>query len=108
MPGDRAAPVMPDDRRRIDPERIQQTDQIADEMELAVRLDLRRRVGLAVAPLIRSDDPIARVTKRLELMAPRIPALRKPVTQQHRRPVDRTGGGRMHAQPTDVDEEVLD
>jgi hypothetical protein len=66
-----------------------QSDDVADEMKLRVRVVLVRRVRLSVAALIRRDDVIAGIRERGQLMAPRIPRLREAVDQQHYRPTAR-------------------
>ena len=58
-PCDRAAPVVADNRERIDAERIGQQED-ADDLVRAVILDLRRLRGLAIAALIGRDAPDAK------------------------------------------------
>ena len=84
LPDDDTAPVMADDRRLLDPERVEQSGEIADEVVDGVRLDRLRRVGLAVAALIRGDGAKAGLRQRPQLVAPRIPDLRKSMAQHHR------------------------
>ncbi len=44
MPGDWCSPVVPDDGGRRNVQRVQQTDEITDQVQLAVGLDVRRSI----------------------------------------------------------------
>ena len=48
-------------------------------------LNFRWRVGLSITAHIGRDRPEARVRQRPKLISPRIPGLRKSVTEQHER-----------------------
>ena len=56
-------------------------------MEDRVLIDCLWSVALAVAAHVRSDGVKARRGQRGELMAPGVPGLRKPVTQNYWRPL---------------------
>jgi len=85
-----------------------QPDDVADEMKLRVRVDLVRCVGLPVAALIGRNDVIAGITQRLQLVAPRIPGLRKTMTQHNERTVRRAGVRDMHVDAVGCDRAMLD
>ncbi len=89
-------------------EDIEEADDVADEMELRVLIDRLGGIGLPVAALVGRNDVVARVGQRADLVAPRVPALRKAVAQHDERPVCRTGFGDVHVDPVGVDETVRD
>src|SRR5262249_50420332 len=62
-----------------------QAHDIARKVQQAVLIDRLRRVALAVPSLVRRHRMVSRGGQRGELMPPRIPALRKTVTQDHER-----------------------
>src|SRR5208337_4499380 len=95
VPGDRRTPVVPDDGRALGPERIENPDHVAHEMEKRVALDRVRTVGLTIAAHVRRDGSKARFRERLELMAPRVPRLRPAVAEENERPL--AGFGAMNA-----------
>jgi hypothetical protein len=78
---------VPHDRRRLVSERVQQSDDIADHVELGVLIDAFRFVGLAVAPLVRRHNVVAGFREAAELMPPGIPGLRKAVAENDERPL---------------------
>ena len=86
MPRDRRAPVVADDNRLRRAEGVEHADHVADQMEERVFVDLMGLAGLAVAAHVGRDGAIASVGKRLQLMAPRTPGLRKAVAEDHDRP----------------------
>lgn len=61
MPGDRRAPVVPDDERLLLAEGVYQADDVADQVEDGVRVDGVGVVAAAVATLIGGDHAEARV-----------------------------------------------
>ena len=89
-------------------ERVEQADDVADEMQLRVLVDRLGRIGLAVAALVGRDDVVARIAERVELVSPRVPALGEAVTQHDDRSVGRPRLGDVHSDPVGVDEAVRD
>ena len=77
LPGDAGAPIMPDDDGGRRPQRIENADHVADEMQDRVLVDRLRRVALAVAAHIGGDDTEAGGSKRVDLMPPREPGLQE-------------------------------
>src|SRR5712675_639781 len=67
-------------------ERVEQTDEIADQMEHGVLIDCRGRVALAIAAHIRRHRVEAGRRERRDLVAPGIPGFREAVAEQHQRP----------------------
>ena len=59
LPGDDAAPVVADEDGALQAERVEESDEIASEMVDVVVLGRRRRIGLAIAPLVGRDRPVA-------------------------------------------------
>ena len=106
VPGDRRAPIVPGDHRRLGTERVEQADHVADEMEERVLLDLLRRVGLPVAAHVRRHGMEAGFGEGAELVAPRIPAFRKAVAEHDERA--RPGFGDVHADAVGLDRTVSD
>jgi hypothetical protein len=76
---------MADHDRVLRLQRIQEADEIADQMEDGVLIDRLRLVALAVAAHVRGDHMEAGRGERIDLVTPGIPAFRKAVAQQHRR-----------------------
>jgi beta-galactosidase len=87
MPRNGRAPVVSDDDRFADIERIEHADHIADQMQHRVLLDLVRAIGAPIAAHIDGDRAKAFLGQHRNLMAPRVPALGKAVAEQHRRAV---------------------
>ena len=58
------------DHRSGSVERVEQADDVADEVQLRVLVDRFWRVGLAVAALVGSDDVVARIAECVELVSP--------------------------------------
>ena len=85
----------------LDAERVEQPGEVADEVMDAVLLDGGGRVGVAVAALVRRDGAEARIGQGAQLMAPRIPQLRKAVAQEHRKAAARLDD--VHADAVGVD-----
>ena len=61
---------MPDNRGRALLERVHEPDDVADQVEDAVRVDRLGTIGLAVAALVGRDDAETRLRERRYLMAP--------------------------------------
>ena len=87
------------------PKRGNESNDVADEVKLRVGVVLVRRIALSVAALIRRDDVKARVSERGQLMAPRIPRLRKAMTQHDER--SRAGFSDVHVDSVRRDRAVL-
>src|SRR5208337_5157048 len=81
VPGDRRAPIVPDDDRPLRPERVDDADHVADEMQDRVFLDLLGTVGLAVAAHVRRDRTVAGLGERVELRPPGTPGFGKTVAE---------------------------
>ncbi len=58
-------------------QRIQETDGVANQVELRVLFNLCRAVGLPIAALVGSDGVVARLRQGCQLVPPRIPRLGK-------------------------------
>ncbi len=86
--GDEAAHGMPDDRRTVDAEGVQQGYRVGREVLHPVAA--RGTLGVAVSPLRRNDRPYIG-SEPLEDRRPRIPRIRVAVQQQHGPAVHRTG-----------------
>src|SRR4029077_7042503 len=71
-----------------------------------VFLNFRWRVGLSITAHIGRDRPEARVRQRPKLISPRIPGLRKSVTEQHERALALLRD--MHADPVRFDRTMGD
>ncbi|CAM2152745.1 hypothetical protein PT2222_290061 [Paraburkholderia tropica] len=78
-------PVVADDRRLANAQRVDEPDEIAGQMEDVVGGGVERRLGVAVSALIGGDDAITRRRQRLDLMPPRVPGLGPAVAEQHER-----------------------
>src|SRR5207237_10777807 len=89
VPGDRRTPIMSDHDRTLLAKRIEQSDDVADQVEHRIGLEGGRPIGLPVAALVRSDDVETRVRQGGQLMAPRVPRLRKSVQQYDERTLAR-------------------
>jgi hypothetical protein len=96
------------DDGRLRPDRVEDADDVAHEVELRVVLDRGRRRRGAVAPLVGGDDVPAGVRERPELVAPRPPALREPVQQQDDRPAVRPRLREVERQAAELDRPVAD
>jgi hypothetical protein len=73
-----------DEGRLLDPQPVEQGDQIVGEDILGIGLGIARRFGQAVAGQIGNDDPIA-IGEALALAPPHAPAASQAVHQDHRR-----------------------
>ena len=101
MPGDRRAPVVADDDGLTGAERVKHANHVADEVKQRVLIDLVRLACLAIAAHVGRDGAIARLGERLQLMAPRMPGLRKPVAEEH--DGSASGLGEMDGNPVCLD-----
>ena len=72
---------------------IEQGEHVARQHVDRVRLDRRRRVGVAKAPQIRHQHAVAGRRQGFDLVAPRVPELGKSVQQQYQR----SAGGAVFA-----------
>ena len=91
VPRHRGSPIVADDYGLIRSESVEQPHHVADHVEKRVFLDFFRPVGLAISPHIGGHRVIAGFRERLQLMTPRIPGLRKAVTENNQRPGARFG-----------------
>lgn len=73
MPGDRRAPVVPDDVRFLLAQGVDQSDDVADQVEDGVRVDVVGMVAASVSPLVGGDHAEARIGQRAELVVPGVP-----------------------------------
>jgi hypothetical protein len=64
------------------PERIEQADHVAHQMQNRKIFDRFRGAAAAIAPHIRRDHTITRLGERRHLMAPGMPRLREAVAEQ--------------------------
>jgi hypothetical protein len=85
--GDLGAPVVAHDERRLLADGVEQPDDIGDEVEHAVRLDTRWRIGPPAPSEVGGHHVVAGVGQAGQLVPPRVPQLRHPVDEQHQRPV---------------------
>ena len=88
MPCDRRAPVVADDDRFrfaaiLFADRLHQFGHVAHQVEQRVLVDRLGRFGATVAAHVGRHAAEARGADRLQLMPPRIPALRPAVREQH-------------------------
>jgi hypothetical protein len=97
MPRDRRAPIVPGNHRLIGTQRIKEAHHIADEMKQRVLVDSLRPVGLAVAAHIGRNGVESGRRQGGKLMPPRVPGLRKSVTQNNERPLALLGDMQMNA-----------
>jgi len=88
-PCDEAAPIVPCEHRALDPERIEQRNEIAGQVLHSVRFDGFRRVARAIAALVRRDDAKSGLGERADLMPPGIRELRETVAEHDRRALPR-------------------
>ena len=96
------------DHRSGSVERVEQADDVADEVQLRVLVDRLGRIGLAVAALVGRDDVEARIAECVELVPPRVPALGEAVAQHDERAVSGPRLRDVHSDPVGVDEAVRD
>ena len=95
-PRDRAAPVVPDDRRVALAEGVDQPFDVGDQLRHGVRGHAGRLLALVVAAEIGRHDPEAR-RERGDLVAPRVPELGKAVQQDDERTVTVDDAVQAHA-----------
>ncbi len=88
---------MADDHRFLLAERVEQADEVAEQVELRILLHRRRAVGLAVAAQVGSDGVVAGRGQGGELKAPGVPRLREAVQQHHQRTFALFGDVRLDA-----------
>src|SRR4030095_940370 len=104
--GNRRAPVVPDDDRRLRAQSVEGADHVAHEVEQRVPANLLRSVRRAVAPHVRGYRVKAGGRERGKLVPPRIPGFGKSVTE------DDEGArallGEMHADAVRLDRPMLD
>ena len=93
LPGHRAAPVVPDDRRLLALEMADDRRDVADEQAHVVVLDARRLVAQVVAALIDGHD-LEAIRQRRHLMPPRVPEVGEAVNHDD----ERGGAGLFRAE----------
>jgi hypothetical protein len=71
LPDDEAAPIVADENRSLDPQMVEQRNEIAGEMIEVVIVDRRWPRGVAIAALIRCDHADAGLAQCPDLMSPR-------------------------------------
>jgi hypothetical protein len=71
------------DHRLVDPELVQQADEVRRDGRHVVRRDVRRRAGAAEPTQVGCDHPEARLRELTDLVPPAVPKMREPVQQQH-------------------------
>src|SRR6266511_4125457 len=81
MPGDGRAPIVTGDDGRLSSKRVHQADHVADEVEERVLVDGLGPIGLAVAAHVGRNGVESGLCERRELVTPRVPGLRKPMTE---------------------------
>ena len=77
-------------------------------MQLRVLVDVGGHVGGAVAALVGREHTVASLAERVELVSPRVPALREAVAEHDRRAVFGPALGDVHADAVGVDVAVTD
>ena len=100
-----AAPVVAGEADPLEPEPVEERDDVGRELGLQVAA--ARRIGPAEAAQVGAEDPVARA-ERADQPPPRVPVLRPAVEEDERLGIDRSGRGDVHAEPADVVEVVLD
>src|SRR6266852_5068442 len=78
---------MTDENRLVDPEVVEQPDEIAGQVLDIIGFDGFGPVGRPIAALIRRDHPNSGIAQRLDLVAPRKRDLRPAVAENNRRRV---------------------
>ena len=81
MPGDRRAPIVADNDEPLMTERVRQIDDVVRQIDDVVGFDLGRTIAAAVAALVGRGDLEPGVNKRINLMSPKVPALREAVQE---------------------------
>ena len=82
-PGEYRPPVVPDDTEAFDSERVDDPDHVAHQRLVVVAFRAIGPIRLATAPLVRSDDAIARIGEGRNLVAPHVCSVRKPMKENH-------------------------
>jgi ribosomal protein S13 len=80
----------------VDAERVEQGDDVADDVEGGVGRDVGRRGGAAVAAEVRRHAAVAPRGQVRHLVAPRVPELREAVQEHHRGRAVAVGAGLRH------------
>src|SRR5436190_5887222 len=86
-PRERRAPVVPDDVRALDSERVEDRDDVGRDRRDPVAVDLLRPVGLAEAAQVGRDHAEAGVGERRRLLPPQVRRVREAVQEDYRRPL---------------------
>jgi hypothetical protein len=103
-PSNDAAPVMADEVKPSDAERVGQGDDIAEELGERVLADALGLVAGVVAPLVGNDDPISGGSERTDLPSPADPEVREAVQEHDRLTPGRPGLNDMKPNASGVDE----
>src|SRR5262249_48017507 len=85
VPCYRRAPVVTDDHGRLRAQSVEQAYHVANQLQECVLLDLFRTVSLAIAAHVGRHRVEPGLRECPELMAPRVPGLRKAVTENDQR-----------------------
>jgi hypothetical protein len=86
VPCHRRAPIVPRDHGLSGAKRVEESHHVTDEMQQGVLVDRLRPAGPTVTAHVGSDGVESGRGQRRELVAPRIPAVRKAVAQDDQRP----------------------
>ena len=78
---------MPDQESPIFAKRLHQPDKVGHEIDDVIRLDLVRRVGVAVPALVWRHDAEAGSREDWDLVAPAIPGFRPSMAEEHERTI---------------------
>ena len=89
-------------RNRRDGNTGKSAREVADEVEYRILVDGIRAVGGAVAALVGRDYAVSRRRERVDLMPPRVPALRPAVQEQDEGPVALLGDVHVDSVERDV------
>jgi hypothetical protein len=101
MPGHRRAPVVADDNGLTRAERVEDANHVPDKVKQRVLIDFLGLACLAVTAHVGRDSAIAGLGERLQLMAPRMPGLRKTMAEEHNGSA--SGLGEMDRNPVCLD-----
>lgn len=86
IPGHGSSPIMAHHEHFVHGQRIEESDEVADDVEGGVGRRRGRRVGVAVAAEVRCDGAVAEGGEGEKLVAPRIPKLREAVDEEYHWP----------------------
>src|SRR5207237_10928931 len=96
-PGEAGGQSLADDERGFGLKRVEQADEVADQVEDRVLIERLRPVARAVAAHVGRYGMKTGCCERTYLVAPGIPGFRKAVAEQHQRPFALLGNVEMDA-----------